>query len=99
MCAQSTGILSQKTIVRNHPFVDDAEAELKQIAKEKEEAQKEQDAMMYGGAFGEDGDDDGDDDNDGDDNNGNSNNDSNDNGNKKKSQEDSTMKTIGAGRK
>jgi SPP1 family phage portal protein len=51
MCAQSTGILSQKTIVRNHPFVDDAEAELKQIAKEKEEALKEQDAMMYGGAF------------------------------------------------
>jgi SPP1 family phage portal protein len=89
MCVQSTGILSQKTIVRNHPFVDDAEAELKQIAKEKEEAQKEQDAMLYGGAFRQDGQD-----NDDDDNGNNYNKNSPEDNNI-----DNTMKTMGAGRR
>jgi SPP1 family phage portal protein len=95
MCVQSTGILSQKTIVRNHPFVDDAEAELKQIAKEKEEAQKEQDAMLYGGAFRQNGQDNDDDDNG--DVNGNGNN-----YNKNSPEDnniDNTMKTMGAGRR
>jgi SPP1 family phage portal protein len=85
MCTQSTGVLSQKTIVRNHPFVEDAEAELKQIAKEKEEAQKEQDAMMYGGAFGQNSDD--------------NDNDDEDNQSGSEENDDETMLTMGTRRK
>ena len=37
ICKDSVGIISQKTILKNHPFVEDVEAELKQIQKENEE--------------------------------------------------------------
>lgn len=45
ICKDSVGIISQKTILKNHPFVEDAEAELKQIQKENEE--KTQNADIY----------------------------------------------------
>ena len=37
-CQNSMGILSKKTIVTNHPWIKDVEAELEQIAIEEEEA-------------------------------------------------------------
>ena len=46
---QSVGIVSKKTILKNHPLVEDADAELKQLEKEAQEAQEKADA--YVGAF------------------------------------------------
>lgn len=43
----SVGLISNKTIVSNHPLVTDANGELKQMKQEKEEALK--DAQSYGG--------------------------------------------------
>ena len=37
-CQNSVGIISSKTIVANHPWVTDPEAEWKQIEEEKKEA-------------------------------------------------------------
>ena len=45
ICKDSVGIISQKTILKNHPFVEDVEAELKQLKKENEE--KTQNADIY----------------------------------------------------
>lgn len=45
-CSKSTGVLSDETIVANHPWVDDPQAELDRIA-----AQKEKDMEQYGLAF------------------------------------------------
>lgn len=42
MCAQSDGIISQKTILKHHPFVENAEDEEKQLQKE----QKEKEAQL-----------------------------------------------------
>lgn len=39
MCQQSVGLLSTKTILKNHPFVEDAEAEMKELDKEKKTAE------------------------------------------------------------
>lgn len=50
ICQQSVGIVSTKTILKYHPFVDNVEEEMKELAKEKEAAAKE--AEEYGGAFG-----------------------------------------------
>ena len=51
MCQQSVGVISKRTILANHPFVTDVEAELKQIDKEEQEAQQKAD--IYGlQAFG-----------------------------------------------
>lgn len=50
MCSKSVGILSTKTILKNHPFVDDPEAEEKEIRKEKEEASEDEDT--YRASFG-----------------------------------------------
>lgn len=36
MCSKAVGVLSTKTILKNHPFVDDPEAEEKELRKEKE---------------------------------------------------------------
>lgn len=47
ICRSSVGIVSERTILANHPLVDDVEAELKQLKKEK--AQNETDS--YNGAF------------------------------------------------
>ena len=49
MCRDSIGIISQKTILKNHPFVTDIEEELKQLEKERQEAEEKEDA--YQGAF------------------------------------------------
>ena len=46
---QSTGTLSRRTILENHPWVTDADKELEQI--EKEEAEAREKADQYGGAF------------------------------------------------
>lgn len=37
ICRNSVGIVSQKTILKNHPFVEDVSKELKQIQKEEKE--------------------------------------------------------------
>lgn len=51
MCSKSVGIISKKTILKNHPFVENAEAEEKQLDKEKQEAAKDED--IYGGDIGD----------------------------------------------
>ena len=40
-CQNSKGVISDETIVKNHPWVEDAEAELKQLKKQEEAAMKE----------------------------------------------------------
>lgn len=50
ICRDSEGIISRMTILKNHPFVEDAEAELKQL--EKEEQGNLEKMNQYGGAFG-----------------------------------------------
>lgn len=50
ICRDSEGIVSRMTILKNHPFVEDAEAELKQL--EKEEKENLEKINQYGGAFG-----------------------------------------------
>lgn len=35
ICNKSVGVISNKTIIKNHPFVEDADAELKELEKEK----------------------------------------------------------------
>lgn len=49
MCRNSVGVVSNKTILAHHPFVDDVSAEQKEIAKEQQEQMETMD--MYGGAF------------------------------------------------
>lgn len=51
ICQQSVGIVSKKTILKNHPLVEDCDAELKQLEKEEAEAQEKADP--YGSAFGQ----------------------------------------------
>ena len=40
-CTKSQGLLSDETIIANHPWVDDPQLELERLKKKKEEAQKE----------------------------------------------------------
>ena len=49
ICKDSVGIVSKKTILKNHPLVEDADAEIKQLEKEEKEVQMKADA--YTGAF------------------------------------------------
>ena len=49
-CGKSVGILSNETIVAQHPWTTDVELELQRIKKEKEEALEQ--AQDYTGAFG-----------------------------------------------
>lgn len=44
ICKDSVGIVSKLTILKNHPLVEDAEAELKQIKKEEQEAEEKANA-------------------------------------------------------
>ena len=37
MCSKSLGVISNKTILKNHPFVENAEDEEKQLKKEQAE--------------------------------------------------------------
>lgn len=49
ICRDSVGIVSRKTILKNHPLVEDADEELKQLEKEEQEAQEK--ANLYAGSF------------------------------------------------
>lgn len=49
ICRDSEGIVSRLTILKNHPLVQDAEAELKQLEKEEQERQEQAD--LYQEAF------------------------------------------------
>ena len=49
ICSSSVGIISNKTILKNHPFVEDADAEEKQ--KRKEDEENKQDNDDYKDAF------------------------------------------------
>ena len=50
-CSKSVGILSNETIVAQHPWTTDVELELGRLQKEKEEAMNQ--AQEYAGAFGD----------------------------------------------
>lgn len=54
ICKDSVGIVSKRTILKNHPLVEDADAELKYLEKEEQEAQAKAD--MYNSAFDDGGD-------------------------------------------
>ncbi len=45
-CTKSVGILSDETIVANHPWIDDPQHELERLNKQKQES-----IEQYGGAF------------------------------------------------
>jgi SPP1 family phage portal protein len=49
-CQDSAGVLSKRTILQNHPWVDDVEEELERIEEETAEQQKQLD--LYGGFGG-----------------------------------------------
>lgn len=49
ICKNSVGIVSQKTILKNHPLVEDVDEELKQLSKEEEEDLKK--TELYQDAF------------------------------------------------
>lgn len=49
MCSKSVGVISNKTILKNHPFVENAEDEEKQLEEEQKQKQAQQD--MYANAF------------------------------------------------
>lgn len=53
MCSKSVGVISNKTILKNHPFVENAEDEEKELAAEKEQAAKAAD--IYRKAFNQQG--------------------------------------------
>lgn len=53
MCQKSVGVISTKTILKNHPFVENAEDEEKELAAEKENAAN--DADIYRKAFNQQG--------------------------------------------
>ena len=59
-CTASQGVISDETIVANHPWVTDVEEELKKVNAERKEKLKEQQAAfgMPNGAVNEDGDED-----------------------------------------
>ena len=46
IAAKSAGIVSNKTILKNHPFVENAEEEEKQIKKEQEEKAEQMDPYL-----------------------------------------------------
>lgn len=46
ICSKSVGIVSEKTNLKNHPLVDNAEEEEKQIKKEKVDSQQEYDDLI-----------------------------------------------------
>ena len=51
ICQKSVGIVSKKTILKNHPLVEDADAELKQLELEEKEAQEKAEAYQSGAFF------------------------------------------------
>ncbi|MCI8489002.1 MAG: phage portal protein [Lachnospiraceae bacterium] len=53
ICRDSVGIISKKTILKNHPFVEDCDKELEQLEKEEEEAQKKAELYEFPSRGGE----------------------------------------------
>lgn len=53
ICSKSKGIISDKTIIKNHPLVDDPEQEEKQIAKDQKEQQDIYNDDGYNGKGGD----------------------------------------------
>ncbi|MCF2641164.1 phage portal protein [Roseburia hominis] len=49
ICKDSVGIVSKKTILKNHPLVEDVDAELRQLEKEEQEEQEKEET--YSGVF------------------------------------------------
>ncbi len=47
IAAQSVGVISDQTIVKNHPWVDDAEAEQKQLKKEQDATAEQQPQFRF----------------------------------------------------
>ena len=47
IATQSVGVISDQTILKNHPWVEDVEAEQKQLKKEKEQAAREQPQFQF----------------------------------------------------
>lgn len=41
ICIKSSGVISKLSILKNHPFVENAESEYEQIKEEKQEAMEE----------------------------------------------------------
>ena len=48
----SLGILSEETLIAQHPWVDDLQGELGRLASEKQALKQTNEKMQYGGAFG-----------------------------------------------
>lgn len=54
IASQSVDIISDETVIKNHPWVENSEEELKKLKKQKEEAQKrQQEIFANAGGFGE----------------------------------------------
>ena len=51
ICQKSVGIVSKKTILKNHPLVENADAELKQLEIEEKQAQEKAEAYQSGAFF------------------------------------------------
>lgn len=47
IATQSVGVISDQTILKNHPWVEDVEAEQKQLKKEQEQAAREQPQFQF----------------------------------------------------
>ena len=53
MCKASVGVISDKTIVANHPWVQDADEEMKQLEEENKSDLEYIRKSMVGGSNGE----------------------------------------------
>ncbi len=51
MCVKSSNVISQLSILKNHPFVENAESEIEQIKEEKQEALEEFGAGLFNENF------------------------------------------------
>lgn len=54
ICQSSVGLVSRKTILKNHPLVEDADAELKQLEKEEKKAKERYSDYNFNESGGED---------------------------------------------
>lgn len=51
ICQDGVGIISQRTIIKNHPLVEDPAEELKQLEQEEDQKRQQEEKLMYGNAF------------------------------------------------
>lgn len=54
ICQSSVGLVSRKTILKNHPLVEDVDAELKQLEKEEKKAKEKYSDYNFNESGGED---------------------------------------------